>query len=305
MLLNPAAVTIFIGMIVTVVVYSALDLTGFMNKLGQFGPVLPLILILFLMVGVYLGFKQLKRRSPRIRIKGPLYIRSLMNGCLDRTCGVLEKKLKTPHLTSAMIVNDLLQDKMLFICKSDCLRFSDIRQQIEGSRLKGSDDLQLARFFQTEIHYEKQPIPDEMKQTQDTILRSRMDLKDHFERLKDAHRMLCTGNGDLISHLPPDEKKIEQIRTTYRYRPPTKEQARRMAFALETMVYLKATRHKNVNPMAHRRYDAVAAKLIPELANTLNAYKKAWQELVDAYEQPQRQRLLPAEDEKQRDASQK
>jgi hypothetical protein len=63
-----------------------------------------------------------------------------------------------------------------------------------------------------------------------------------------------------------------------------------MVFALETMAYLKATRHENVNPMDRRRYDSVAAQVIPKLAETLNVYKRAWQDLVDAYELPRSER---------------
>jgi hypothetical protein len=289
--LNPVAVTIFIGMILTVVVYSVMDLTGLMLRLGRFGPVLPLILISWLALGIYLGLRRLKRRSTRIRIKGPLFMRSLMNNCLERTIGLLERKLKTPHLSSVQILNDILLDRIWFVHDMDCLRFSDIRRQIEGGRLKGSDNLQLASFFQSELQYDKQPLPEEIQQAQELILRSRTDLSRHLEDLKKAHRGLCTGLGDLLTLLPPDAKKIDRIRATYRYRPPAKEQARRMAFALEALAYLKATRHENVNPMDRKRYQTVAAKVIPQLANALSVYRQRWQSLVDAYERPQRERM--------------
>ena len=287
---NPVAATLFFGIVLIVVVYSALDLTGTITRMGRFGPVLPLIVIVWLMVGIYVGVKRLKRRAAKIRIKGPLFMRSLMNDCLERTCGVLQRQLDTPEIPSANILNDILLDKMLYICNADCLRFSDIRRRIEGSRLKGSDGLELARFFQTPVEYGKQPLPDEIRQVADTVSRSRTDLKDLLERLKNAHRTLCTGTGDILALLPPDPKKVENIRTTYRYRPPTPQRARRMVFAIETMAYLKATRYENVNPMDRRRYDAVAAQVIPELAEALKAYKRAWQDMVDAYELPQSER---------------
>jgi hypothetical protein len=189
-----------------------------------------------------------------------------------------------------MILNDILLDRMLHICVTDCLRFSDVRRQIEGSRLKGTDGLELARFFQTPVEYRKQALPDEIRQVADTVSRSRTDLRDLLERLKNAHQTLCTGTGDLLALLPPDPKKVEKIRSTYRYRPPTPQRAQRMVFALETMAYLKATRHENVNPMDRRRYDSVAAQVIPKLAETLNVYKRAWQDLVDAYELPRSER---------------
>ncbi len=149
-ILNPVAATLFFGLVLTIVVYSALDLTGTMTRLGRFGPVLPLIVIVWLMIGIYRGVKRLKRRAARIRIKGPLFMRSLMNDCLERTCGIVgQTQLNAPTIPSAMILNDILLDKMLHICARDCLRFSDIRRQIEGSRLKGTGDLVLASFFQT------------------------------------------------------------------------------------------------------------------------------------------------------------
>jgi hypothetical protein len=287
---NPLAATLFFGIVLIVVVYSALDLTGTITRMGRFGPVLPLIVIVWLMYGIYVGVKRLKRRAAKIRIKGPLFMRSLMNDCLERTCGILQRQLDTPEISSAMILNDILQDKMLYICNADCLRFSDIRRRIEGSRLKGSDGLELARFFLTPVEYGKQPLPDELRQVADTVSRSRTDLRDLLEQLKNAHRTLCTGTGDILALLPPDPKKVENIRATYRYRPPTPQRARRMVFAIETLAHLKATRYENVNPMDRRRYDAAAAQVIPELAEALKAYKRAWQEMVDAYELPRSER---------------
>lgn len=289
-MVNPVAATIFSGLVLTIVAYSALDLTGTMSRLGSFGPVLPLIVIVWLMYGVYWGMKRLKRRAVRIRIKGPLFMRSLMHDCLQRTCGVLERQMNTPEISSAMIFNGILMDKVLYICAKDCQRFSDIRRQIEGSRLKGTSDLVLASFFQTSVEYHKQALPGEIRQVSDTVMRSRPDLKPLLERLKKAHQVLCTGTGDMLTLLPPDPKRVEKIRSTYRYRPPTPERARRMAFALEAQAFLKANRCENVNPMDRRRYDTVADKVIPILANLLNDYRQTWQNLVDAYERSQSER---------------
>jgi hypothetical protein len=287
---NPVAATIFFGLVLTIVVYSILDLTGTMARLGPFGPVLPLLLIFWLMVGVYRVVKRLKRRALRIRIKGPLLMRSLMNDCIERTCGILETQLNSPAISSTMILNDILMDKMLDICARDCLRFSDIRRQIDGSRLKGSGDLELSWFFQTSVEYRKKALPGEIRQVAETVSRSRPDLKRLLAKLKNAHQTLCTGTGNILALLPPDVKRVEKIRSTYRYRPPTPERAQRMVFALETLAYLKATRHENVNPMDRRRYDAVADQVIPKLAEAINVYKQAWQDLVDAYEKPESKR---------------
>ncbi|WP_372683194.1 hypothetical protein, partial [Desulfosarcina sp.] len=226
-IVNPVAATIFFGLVLTIVVYSILDYTGAMIRLGRVGPVLPLIGIVGLMAGVYHGVKRLKRRAVRIRIKGPLLMRSLMNDCIERTCGILEMQLNSPAISSSMILSDILLDKMLDICARDCLRFSDIRRQIEGSRLKGSGGLVLACLFQTSVEYRKQALPGEIRQVADTVSRSRPDLKDLLERLKESHQTLCSGTGNLLALLPPDAKRAEKIRSTYRYRPPTPERAQR------------------------------------------------------------------------------
>ena len=287
---NPLAATIFFGLVLIIVTYSFLDHSGAISKLGPFGPLLPMLVIVWLLVGMYYGVKRLKRRAAKIRIKGPLFMRSLMNDCLERTCGTLAARLDAPEISSAAILNDILTDKMLHICATDCLRFSDIRRQIESSRLKGTDRLQLARLFQTPVEYEKQDLPGEIRQVADTVSRSRADLEPLLERVQSAHRTLCTGTGNILALLPPDAKKVATVRSTYRYRPPTAERAQRMVFALETLAYLKATRHANVNPMDRKRYDAVAAEVIPKLADALNVYKRAWQDLVNAFELPRDQR---------------
>ena len=285
-MLSPLAVAIFLGLVLIIVIFSILDRTDVMTRLGPFGPLLPLLIIVWLMVGIYLAVKRLKRRATIIRVRGPLYMRSLMNDCLNRTCGMLKSRLNAPEIPSAAIFNDILTDKMLHICATDCLRYSDIRRQIESSRIKGTVDLELARLFQTAVEYSKQELPSEIRQVADTVTRSRPDLIPLLEGLKNAHQNLCTGTGNILSLLPPDAKKVERIRATYRYRPPNLERSRRMAFALETLAYLKATRHENVNPMDRKRYEAVAAQVIPRLGDALTHYKRAWRDLVDAYEQP-------------------
>ncbi len=285
---NPLAATLFLGVVLIILVYTVLDRSGAMAKMGYFGPVLPMLIILWLMVGIYQGVKWLKRRTTRIRIKGPLFMRSLMNDCLERTCGVLEKLLNTPEISSTKILNAILTDKVLHICATDCLRYSDIRREIEGSRLKGAPDLELAGFLQTTVAYRKQPVPFEIQHAADTVSRSRPELNKLIKRLKDAHQDLCTGGtGNILALLPPDPKKVEKLRSTYRYRPPTPERAERMAFALESLAYLKATRHANVNPMDRNRYDTVAKQVIPRLSEALTLYKRAWQDLVDAFERPE------------------
>ncbi|PIE67526.1 MAG: hypothetical protein CSA23_03615 [Deltaproteobacteria bacterium] len=289
-IVNPLAASIFFGLILVIVVYSVLDRTGMLASLGPFGPVLPLLIIVWIMVGIYFGTRRLKRRAGLVCFKGPLFMRSLMNGCLKRTCGQLASRLNAPELSSAEIFNAILIDKMLYIGATDCLRFSDFRRQIEGSRIKGTADLEMAVLFQTPAAYRKQPLPDEIRQVADAVSRSRKELAPMLERLKSAHETLCTGTGSLLTLLPPDEKKAEKLRSAHHYRPPTVQGARRMVFALETLAYVRAIRHENVNPMDRKRYDEVAEKLIPQLAEALAAYRQAWQELVDAYERPESER---------------
>ena len=291
---NPVAATIFLGLVLIVITYSALDQSGALHRLGPYGPLLPMLVIAWLLVGIYFVAKRLKRRSARIRIKGPLFMRSLMGDCLERTCGVLKNRLEAPEFSSTRILNDILTDKMLHICTTDCLRFSDIRRQIEGSGMKGTRDLEFSWLFQTEVEYGKRELPWEIRQVADTVTRNRRDLKGLLERLKDAHQALCTGTGDIIDLIPPDPKKVDKLRTTYRYRPPTPERARRMAFALESLAYLKAIRYENVNPMDRRRYDAVASRVVPKLADALRVYRQAWQDLADAYERPPSERSITA-----------
>jgi hypothetical protein len=291
---NPVAATLFIGLVLIILVYSALEQNGTLYRLGRFGPLLPLLIILWLMYGIYRGLTWLRRHTARVRPKGPLYMRGLMDECLHLTCGRLETRLTTPEISSSMILDEILVDKILHICATDCLRFSDVRRQIEGGRLKGTDNLELAHLFMTPVEYHKQPLPDAIQQVADTVARSRRDLKKRLERLKDAHQALCTCAGDILTLLPPDPKKVEKLRATYRYRPPTQERAQRMAFALETLAYLKAIRYENVNPMDRRRYDSVASHAIPKLAEGLRVYRQAWQDIADAYERQPSERSQTA-----------
>jgi hypothetical protein len=284
--MNPVGAALFSGVLLVVMVYSTLDSTGLASRWGAWGKVLPLPIIGILMFGIYLGVKRIQQHRTRIGIKGPLYLRSLMNKCLERTCGDLESKLKTPELTSATIFSAILLDKMLHIGATDCLRYSDVRRQIEGSGLQGTDDLALSRFFLTLEEYREQELPAEIRQVEDLVARSRTDLQGFLERLKNAHRSLYAETGDVLVLLPPDPKKVDKIRSAYRLSPPSLQCARRMAFALETLVYLKAVRYKNVKPMERQRYDTTADQVIPKLGSALKDYKQAWKDLADAYEQP-------------------
>lgn len=291
---NPVAATLFLGLILIVLIYSAIEQSGAFARMGSFRLVLPFIVVLGLMVGIYKALNWLKHHTAHVRPKGPLYMRSLMEECLYETCGRLEARLNTPEVSSSMVLDEILLDKMLHICATDCQRFSDVRRKIQGSQLKGTDHLELAYLFMTPVEYHKHPLPDAIQHVSDAVGRSRMDLKHALMRVKDAHQNLCTSAGDILTLLPPDSKKVESMRTTYRYRPPSVEQARRMVFALETLSYLKATRFENVNPMDRKRYDKVASLTIPKIAEGLRVYRQTWQDLVDAYERPPSERMLTA-----------
>jgi hypothetical protein len=281
---NPVAGAVFSGIILIVLIYSTLDATGTATWLGAWATLLPAIG--GLMALIYLGLKRLRQRRKRIRTQGPFYFRHLMKNCLKRTCGSLEKMLDTPETASATIFNAILLDKMLWIGATDCLRYLDIRRQIEDSGLKGTNGLALNGFFQAVEVYREQELPAEIKQADELVARSRPALKDRMERLKSAHQALCTGTGDILALLPPDPKRAEKILGSYRFTPPTPEGARRIAFALETLAFLKAVRYKNTDSQDGQRYRAAADIGIPKLAGALRDYQQAWKDLVDAYEQP-------------------
>jgi len=283
---NPVAGAAFSGIILIVLVYSTLDLTGAASRMGLWGSVLPVPVIGGLMLGIYFVLKRLKQRKAGMALKGPLYLRYLMNNCLQRTCGDLETMLNAPETDSAAILNAILLDKMLWIGIKDCLRYTEIRRQITDSGLKGSADLALSRFFQSAEEYRELVIPYEIRQVDDLAARSRTDLQVHLKRLKEAHQTLCSGTGDIMEMLPPDPNKAEKIRSSFRFSPPAPLSAQRIAFALETLDYLKAVRYKDANPTDRQRYEAAADQAIPKLSAALKNYKRAWQDLVDAYEQP-------------------
>ncbi|MDL2269624.1 hypothetical protein LJC71_07200 [Desulfosarcina sp. OttesenSCG-928-A07] len=283
---HPAAATLFVGIVLIVVVYSVMERTGLIGRIGHAGMILPLLAIFGILAGAYRGFWWFRARSARFKMQSPLYLRTLMENCLSRTCGALEKRLNTPEASSVTVFNALLLDKLMFIHDTDCMRFSDVRRQIEDSGLRGTSGLSLAAFLTSGSDYEKQELPEEIRQVVDMADRGWKDFLPLLDNLKAAHREMCTHAGDILDLLPPDPKKVEQLRSRYRYRPPSVERARRMMFALETLTYIRAIRHKNVNPMDQRRYDAVAASLIPGLADRLAAYKNAWQAIVDLYERP-------------------
>jgi len=283
---NPVAGAAFSGIILIVLVYSTLDLTGAASRLGLWGTILPVPLIGGLVIGIYFVLKRLKQHRAITAIKGPLYLRYLMNNCLKRTCGDLEAKLTDPETDSAAILNAILLDRILWIGIKDCLRYTEIRRQITESGLKGTADLALSHFFQSADEYREQVLPYEIRQVDDLAARSRTDLQIHLKRLKEAHQSLCSETGDILKLLPPDPDKAEKIRTSFRFSPPTAPSAQRIAFALETLEYLKAVRYKDVSPVDRQRYEATADQAIPKLGAALKNFRRAWQDLVDAYEQP-------------------
>jgi hypothetical protein len=283
---NPVAGAAFSGIILIVMVYSTLDLTGAASRMGLWGMVLPVPVIGGLMLGIYFVLKRLKQHKAGMAIKGPMYLRYLMNNCLQRTCGDLEARLNAPETDSAAILNAILLDKMLWIGIKDCLRYTEIRRQITDCGLKGTADLALSRFFQSVEEYQEQVLPYEIRQVDDLAARSRTDLQIHLKRLKEAHQFLCAGTGDIMELLPPDPNKAENIRSSFRFSPPTSPSAQRIAFALEALAYLKAVGYKDVSPTDRQRYEATADQAIPKLGAALKNYRRAWQDLVDAYEQP-------------------
>jgi hypothetical protein len=283
---NPIAGAAFSGIILIVLVYSTLDLTGTASQMGLWSTLLPVPVIGGLMFGIYFVLKRLNQHRTGMAIKGPLFLRYLMKNCLQRTCGDLETKLTALETDSVEILNAILLDKMLWIDIKDCLRYGEIRRQITESGLKGTADLALSCLFQSADEYREQVLPYEIRQVDDLAARSRTDLQHHLKRLKEAHQSLCSGTGDILDLLPPDPDKAEKIRASYRYSPPAPLSAQRIAFALETLDYLKAVRYKDLSTADRQRYEATAEKAIPKLGEALKNYRRAWQDLVDVYERP-------------------
>ena len=283
----PLALSVFMGLVLTITVYTILEQLGIIQDLGYWGSFGPFLVIVAFSTGVYLALKHFQNQRYEIGKNDPLFARRLMTDCLERSCTTLDKRLSArPAISLETIFYEMMEDKIFDIYEKDGLRFPDIRKVIEGCGLQKNTRLGFKSFFHTTEGYSKQPLDPEIQMIDEVVYRKRPDLKEAMEKLKSTHKALHTSIGNYLTLLPPDPKKVEKIRKTYRYRPPGKNQAMRLVFAMDAAQYLKAFRFENVKPLGRERYQSVSRKIMPQLAKALNDYQHAWKELVSAYEAP-------------------
>lgn len=281
---SPLAATVFIGMILVISVFTLLENYALMETMGRWGIAVPLIVIAGILFCVYKGLSRVKNLRFKKGKNDPLFIRSLMTASIKKNCEAMEKRLKDPSISSTDILYELLLDKILAICAKDCMQFSEIRQKFEQSRMKSTGNTHFDDFFFTHGEFDKNPPQKEIKIVSDAVVRQHSHLNDELEELKQAHRNLFTSMGDYLDLFPPQPKKVEELVATYRFRPPTKDQAMRMVFALDTLDHIKKVRYDRVNSKEKQIYDDIAQTRIPEMGRCIKQYRSAWENLVDANE---------------------
>ena len=282
---NPLALTVFLALVMTVTAYLLLERFGLAGRLGYWESLAPFGIIVLLSAGIFAILRAMRKQYYEIGIPDPIFARRLMTECLEQTCGLLEKRLSAkPAISRDMLFYEMIQHKMFDIYDKDCLRFYDIRKRVAQCGLKRAPGLDFAAYFQSAEAFVRTPLPQEMQLFEDVVRMERRELKKLQKRVAATRKTLFTIFSDYLDLLPPNPKKVDGLRKQYRYRPPAKDQAVRMAFALETLDYLMAIRFDNVKPYAQKKYVAAAKKAMPRLTDAYEDHKSAWMELVLAYE---------------------
>ncbi len=277
-------VTIFAGLVMLVVAFSILAQYGLLARIGPGGISLVVLLILVLMAGVHQGLRLIKSRRFRTGGKDPLFMRAFMQSCYARDCGRIEKELADRQKTPPLILNSLLAEKMQSIIETDARHMVDILEMYCKSGLKKNKDPVMDRFFHTPDSYEEDPLPTEIEHIIQAVTTRYPQLEPALENMLVARAHLFTLMGDYLVLMPPSTHHFNFIKKTYRYNPPDDETTRRIAFALDTLKLLDAYKNQELRGEHLTRHGRLAAERIPRLAEAVNAYKAAFENLVESYE---------------------
>ena len=277
-------VTIFAGLVMLVVAFSILAQYGLLARIGPGGISLAVLLILVLMAGVHQGLRHIKSRRFRTGVRDPLFMRAFMQSCYDSDCGRIEKVLADRKMTPPLILNDLLAEKMQSIIQTDARHMVDILEMYCKSGLKKNKDPVMDRFFHTPDSYEEAPLPTEIEHIIQAVTTRYPQLAPDLENMLVARAHLFTLMGDYLVLMPPSTHHFNFIKQTYRYNPPDDETTRRIAFALDSLKLLDAYKNQELHGERLTRHGRLAAERIPRLAEAVNAYKAAFENLVESYE---------------------
>jgi hypothetical protein len=267
-------------MVLVIMVFGILEQAGLPAATIHYARGGALAAIAAALVLVYKLLQIANRRQQQRGLGNPLHLRKVMHRRCARECGPLERRLELPEADHMAILLEVLQDQMLAICDRDALHLADMRRRIEESGFARIPDVNFREFFQEPESYDGQALGKDLALVGSAASR----LEPYLEQLKRAHRYLFTLMGDYLSALPTSEKAIERIERTYRYRPPGRERARRLAFAMMVLRYLEKNRNNGLKPAHIKRLTDLADLRIPALAQAMAEYRQAWQALVDAYE---------------------
>jgi hypothetical protein len=277
-------VTVFAGLVMLVVAFSILAQYGFLARIGQGGIGLAVLLILAGMAGVYKGLRSIQSLRFRTGAKDPLFMRAFMQSCYASDCGRIEKLLADRQKTPPLVLNALLAEKVQHIVKTDARHMVDVLETYCKSGLKKNKEPVMDRFFHTPESYEEAPLPQEIEHIVQAVTTRYPQLEPALANVLAARARLFTLMGDYLVLMPPSTHHFNFIKKTYRYNPPDDETTRRIAFALDTVKLLKAYKNHELRGERLTRHGRLAAERIPRLAEAVESYKAAFEELVESYE---------------------
>lgn len=278
------SVSIFIGLILFIIIFSAVIHLSFFKQLGIFRYFFAYLLIFLSMVGTYFSM----RTYIHFRFKNghydPIFVREMLQRCLQKDVGRLNVKLENSQLTPLSIMNEMFQGKMQAIIKDDGRYMSDVQAKYENNTIKKLYDKDFHKFFQTSDQYDLTSLPIELRLLESAVGKKLKPIAKEVAQLNKYRKTLFTLMGDYMDIFPPTASRIQWIRKTYKYRVPDEAKIRRISFALDFLSYLERTKNNTVRPLLKERMETVASERIRLLKNAVTQYKKAWYNLSLAYE---------------------
>lgn len=192
-------------------------------------------------------------------------------------------KLNSLSLTSAEILTELLESKINSIYFSDCLRFTEICDQLTNLRFGNNDKTNFYKFFIKSEDYKNENLPLEIRLLSDLISRKRRDLIKQSQELEFRYYDVVTFLGNYLLLWPINEKLIKTLTEKYKYNPPSKNKVLRIAFALQMSSYLSKFKSGRLNKIELNNYENMAKKIISDFSVVLKKYKLAWEKMLISY----------------------
>jgi hypothetical protein len=281
--ISPLFISIFAGLILFVVTFSAIDLLNYPKVIGYWIFAIDLAVVGLAGLIIFLRFQALREWRFKHGTRDTMLICSMMRERLQIDCGKIEERLASTVHNRLEVTRQMVEDQfqaLLFL------------QSNAGENRKGlcekkiSASFPFANLFNSEKEYEARSLPHEIELISEVITRHWRQLLPILEALKIARKRLFTSMGDYLEVMVPlaggDAGKTEgDIAKAAK-----SDEQKKIQMTQQVVTYINTSEKKPIDPdfVKTRALRKMAEERILRVLEMIAEYRRAWQRLLDEYD---------------------